>query len=77
MNVVYRSQDSNKDWITAYKKHLQNIPYNFDPSKKSIQKAQRSSFVLSNGVPQLVSSPIRTTKTSSTLIDHLYSNKPG
>ena len=90
LNFVYRPPDSTHDWISEYENQFKNaitcssqeyhimgdFNINFFADKKSCSNSRWYSFIMSNGLSQLVTQPTRISKTSSTIIDHLYSSRP-
>ncbi|WAQ95275.1 hypothetical protein MAR_027965, partial [Mya arenaria] len=64
--------------LLIYKKNTIPFKYNNALHFQSLEYVwiEWSSFVLSNGLVQLVTNPTRITKSSRTLIEHLYSSRP-
>ena len=83
---AYRPPSSNREWIDTFSRELKgafstndneviimgdfNIDYLKDPS------LQWTSALEQYDLKQVITSPTRTTRSTSTLIDHIYSNKP-
>jgi len=90
INFIYRPPDSTIDWVSAYDISFKNaincmnkelyilgdLNMNFQSGKDTFKNSRWNSFVISNGLKQLVMEPTRITKKSSTIIDHLYTNRP-
>ena len=90
INFVYRPPDSTIEWISTYESNFKNannlmdtefyilgdFNINFLSDKDVFSNNKWSSFVMANGLQQMVRQPTRITKTSNTIIDHLYTNRP-
>ena len=88
INNVYRPPNSLQCWIDEYEKqlliaestHLKIISigdYNIDYISPNVYKNTKwSKLVHDFGLVQLVNVPTRVTKTSSTIIDHIYTSCP-
>ena len=88
LGFVYRPPNSKREWCETFSKTIdiidtQNIEYhiigdfNFEyiPQTKKFQTAYWNEFVQHYGISQLVDCPTRVSQKSSTIIDHLYSNR--
>ncbi|CAC5371646.1 unnamed protein product [Mytilus coruscus] len=83
---IYRPPNSNAKWITKFESMLTNVDiedkekiilgdFNIDLASRKIP-AKWSHLKNIFNLSQIVSVPTRVTQTSSTLVDHIYSNKP-
>ena len=86
---IYRPPDSSQQWIDIFETLLDkmdatnlqmyilgdfNIHYMFE--KKCFKNTKWNNIVLNYGLTQLIKCPTRVSKNSSSIIDHVYSNRP-
>lgn len=86
---VYRPPSSNQTWIDMYESQMKLIDktnlhfymlgdYNFQyipgNSNRSFTNTKWNNLVSTFGLHQLIQEPTRVSKTSSTIIDHIYTN---
>lgn len=90
LNFVYRPPSSKAAWVHLFELQLDQIDsiglethilgdFNLDTfldcNEWKFHSTQWSDLVSNHGLKQLIKSPTRITKTSSTLIDHIYTNR--
>ena len=86
IGYIYRPPNSNAEWITRFETMLMEVDIE---EKEIIILGDFNIDLLSNRIPckwthlknifnmtQVISNPTRVTKSSSTLLDHAYSNIP-
>ncbi len=88
LNFVYRPPNSKLNWLDSFDAQIKQIEaleleyhtlgdFNFKylPDKMSFECKKWSKFVLKYGLTQLINNPTRVTETSSSIIDHVYTNR--
>jgi hypothetical protein len=84
LNFVYRTPNSNQSWVDFYEQQLitaeLNNLYLYVTGDMNINYSYLNTFIICKwahivqdfGLEQLIQSPTRVTKDTSTIIDHLY-----
>ena len=85
---VYRPPHSSIEWISPFNVQVQKVDelckeyhiigdlnYKYYSDKNSFECKEWSNFALKYGLSQLVNKPTRMSKKSSTIIDHIYTNR--
>ena len=89
VNFVYRPPNSNQAWIDLYDAQLDiadcsnqvyfllgdfNIKYVYGNNQDIFNNTKWADITVKFGLEQLIKNPTRISKTSSTIIDHIYTN---
>lgn len=89
VNFVYRPPNSNQTWIDLYEEQLDivdclnvdyyllgdfNVAYVAENSIENFKNRKWKDLIIKFGLEQLIKLPTRTTKRSSSIIDHIYTN---